>query len=263
MIVEGDPIAIERKGAVQWITIDREERRNAINEAVIAGIGRGIQSAMVDSDVRAIVLTGRGAKAFCAGADLKPGTQGAAFQYDFAEPHHYVMDLFRLVETCTLPLVARVNGHVRAGGIGLLCMCDMAVAVDTATFGTPESNLGIFPMMILPYMMRVMPRRKLLEMCITGEPFSAADALAMDLVNYVVPVGELDAKTDWLLARIVDKSPTAVKLGKHAFHAAQDMSLPEAMSFTEANIRLLTMTEDAREGIRAFLEKRSPRWPGR
>ena len=147
--------------------------------------------------------------------------------------------------------------------MGLLCMCDMAVAADTATFGTPESAIGLFPMMILPYMMRVMPRRKLLEMCITGEAFSAAEALEMDLLNYVVPAAELDAKTEWLLARVVNKSPTAVKLGKHAFHAAQDMSLREAFAFTESFIRQVSMTEDAREGMKSFAEKRPPQWTGR
>ena len=225
MSEEASTVRSERRGAVQWITIDREQRRNAINEAVIAGISDGLRAAMDDPEARAVVLTGAGEKAFCAGADLKPNTAGAAFEYDFSEPHHYVVDLFRLAESCPLPIVARVNGHVRAGGMGLLCMCDMAVSADTATFGTPESSIGIFPMMILPYMMQVIPKRKLLEMCITGEAFTAAEALEMGLVNYVVPAAELDAKTDWLLARIVDKSPTAIRLGKNAFHATQNMSL--------------------------------------
>ncbi len=253
----------ERREAVHWITIDREERRNAINEAVISGISEGLRAAMGDRQTRAVVLTGAGERAFCAGADLSPGTAGAAFDYDFSDPHHYVVDLFRLAENCPLPIVARVNGHVRAGGMGLLCMCDMAVSADTATFGTPEAGIGIFPMMILPYMMQVIPKRKLLEMCITGEAFTAAEALEMGLVNYVVPPGELDEKTDWLLARIVDKSPTAIRLGKNAFHAAQNMSLHEALAFAEAYIRPMTMTEDAREGFRAFGEKRAPKWTGK
>ena len=256
-------VRVERRGDVQWITIDREERRNAINEAVIAGIAGGMREAMDDFHVRAIVLTGAGERAFCAGADLKPNTKGAAFEYDFADPHHYVVNLFRLAETCPVPIVARVNGHVRAGGVGLLCMCDMAVSTDTATFGTPEANIGLFPMMILPYMLQVLPRRKLAEMCITGEAFSAAESLEMGLLNYVVPPEELDAKTEWLLSRIVDKSPTAIRLGKNALHTAQNLSLQNAFSFAEAYIRPMSMTEDAQEGFRAFAEKRPPKWPAR
>jgi enoyl-CoA hydratase/carnithine racemase len=262
-MADNSPILLERKGAVQWITINREERRNAINESVIAGISEGVRGAMADRDVRAIVLTGAGNKAFCAGADLNPSATGKAFEYDYSNPHHYVVDLFRLVETCDVPIVARVNGHVRAGGMGLLCMCDMAVAADNATFGTPEAGIGIFPMMILPYMNQVMPKRKLLEMCITAEGFSAHEALEMDLLNYVVPAAELDAKVEWLLARIVKNSPTAVRLGKHAFHAIQSMDIPQGLAFAESFIRNMTSTQDAQEGFAAFAEKRPPKWTGK
>ncbi len=257
------PVRIERRNNAWWITIAREERRNAINEAVIGGIVEGIRSAMADPEARAIVLTGAGNKAFCAGADLQPGTAGSAFEVDLADPRHFMTELFRLIETCDLPLVARVNGHVRAGGMGLLCMCDMAVATNTATFGTPETNVGLFPMMILPYMLRVLPRRKLLEMCITGEPFSAEEALAMGLVNYLAPPPELDQKVEWLLERILNKSPSAIAFGKYAFRSLQDMPLLPAFSYAETNIRLFSMTKDAREGIRAFAEKRPPRWEKR
>jgi enoyl-CoA hydratase/carnithine racemase len=118
-------------------------------------------------------------------------------------------------------------------------------------------------MMILGYMLRVLPRRKLMEMCITGELFDAQSALAMDLVNYVVPRSQLDTKIDWLLARTIDKSPTAVRLGKQAFHAMQDMSLREAFEFAQVMIPVMSSTQDAQEGITSFQEKRAPQWPGR
>jgi enoyl-CoA hydratase/carnithine racemase len=258
-----DDVRVEKRGAVQWITIDRPARRNAINEAVIGAIGAGIDAAMADRDVLAIVLTGAGDQAFCAGADLKPGVEGAAFDVDFSRPTHYVIDLFKRMEACPLPILARVNGHVLAGGIGLLCACDMAIAADDARFGTPEARIGVFPMMILTYMLRVIPRRKLLEMCITAEQFTAAEALDMGLVNYVVPRAELDAKVDWLLARITDKSPTAIRLGKQAFHAMQDMSLPEAFEYAQVMLPVMASTQDAREGMRAFQEKRKPAWSGK
>ncbi len=260
---EAKAVRLETRGPVQWIIIDRPERRNAINRAVIAGISEGIAAAQADGGVRAIVLTGAGDKAFCAGADLKPGGRGSPFEIDPARPRNFVVDLFKQIEACGLPIVARVNGHALAGGLGLLCACDMAVAVEDARIGTPEVRVGLFPMMILTYMLRIVPRRKLLEMCITGEPFTAAEALDMGLVNYVVPAAELDAKLDWLLARMLDKSPTAIRLGKQAFHAMQDMSLHEAFEFAQIFIANMARTEDAAEGFAAFAEKRPPEWTGR
>lgn len=255
-------VHIERRGAVQWITIDRQARRNAINAEVIAAISEGIARARADDAVRAIVLTGAGEKAFCAGADLQKNAKGGAFDVDFSRPRHYIVDLFKQMQACPLPLVARVNGHVMAGGFGLLCACDLAVAADDIRFGTPESRIGLTPMMILPYMMRLIPPRKLQEMCITGEQFSAAEALDWGIVNYLAPRAELDERTDWLLERIVDKSPTAVRLGKQAFNAMRDMSLKDALEYAEVMVPVMSSTHDAAEGIAAFQEKRKPSWTG-
>ncbi len=256
-------VLTETRGLVQWITINRAERRNALNEEVVQAIGDGIKAAAASAAVRAIVLTGAGEKAFCAGADLKPGVAGAAFDIDYAQPRHYVIDLFNLMEECPLPIVARVNGYALAGGLGLLCACDMAVTSDQARFGTPESRIGLFPMMIMGYMQRIIPRRKLLEMCITGEQFDAAQALEMGLVNYVVAHSELDAKLDWLLARMTDKSPTGIRLGKQGFHAMQDMNLRDAFEYAQVMISVMASTQDAREGKLAFQEKRVPVWSGK
>lgn len=256
-------VLIELKGSVQWIAINRPERRNALNEAVVAGIADGIRAAMANPDVRAIVLTGVGDKAFCAGGDLQAEADGTPFRIDHANPRHFIVELFKLVENCSLPIVARVNGHALAGGLGLLCMCDLAVASDGALFGTPETKIGLYPATILAYMLRILPRRKLMELCITGEHFSAAEALDMGLVNYVVPNHQLDVKLDWLLARIVDKSPTAIRLGKQGMHAMQDMPLGDAFEYAQLLLPTMAKTEDAREGMRAFQEKRPPKWTGR
>ncbi len=258
-----EPVRVERRGAVQWITIDRAERRNAINEQVIAVIARGIAEATADAECRAIVLTGAGDNAFCAGADLQKNVQGGAFSVDFSQPRHYIVDLFKRMQDCRLPIVARVNGHAMAGGFGLLCACDLAVAADDIRIGTPESKIGVTPMMILPLMMRLLPARRLQEMCITGEQFSAAEALEWGVLNYVVPRAELDAKLDWLLSRIVDKSPTAVRLGKQAFNAMRDMGLRESLEYAQAMVPVMSSTEDAREGMASFQEKRKPNWTGR
>lgn len=257
-----ESVLVERRGAVQWITINREERRNALNAEVVLAINAGITQAMESADCRAIVLTGAGDKAFCAGADLAKGTKGFAFAVDFARPKHYIVDLFKKMQECTLPIVARVNGAAMAGGFGILCACDMAVAADDIRIGTTESKIGMTPMMILPYMLRVLPPRKLQEMCITGETFTAKEALDWGVVSYAVPRAELDSKLDWLLARITDKSPTAIRLGKQAYNAMRDMSLRESLEFAQAMVPVMSSTEDAKEGMAAFQEKRAPNFTG-
>ncbi len=257
-----DPILIERRAAVQWIIINREERRNALNEEVIRTIDRAIQDAIAGGEVRAIVLTGAGDKAFCAGADLAKNVKGGAFAVDYARPKHYIVDLFKRLQECPLPVIARVNGHAMAGGFGLLCACDMAVGADDIRIGTTESKIGMTPMMILPYMLRILPPRKLQEMCITGEQFSAKDALDWGVLSYMVPRAELDTKLDWLLARIVDKSPTAIRLGKQAFNATRDMGLREALEYAQAMVPVMSSTQDAKEGMAAFQEKRPPNFTG-
>jgi enoyl-CoA hydratase/carnithine racemase len=258
-----DEVILERRGAVQWITINRPERRNALNDGVFEGIAAGLRAAAEAPDVRAVVLTGAGDKAFCAGADLKKDDENRPFPFDPAQPKHRLIRLFEQFESCNAPIIARVNGHVLAGGMGLLCACDMAVAVETALVGTPEVKVGVFPMMIMAYVQRIVPRRKLLEMVLTGEPWSAGEARELGLFNYVVPGEELDDKVDWLLGRLLDKSPTAIRLGKDAFHAIQDMALPQALAYSQNKLPLMTLTEDAQEGIRAFNEKRAPNWSGK
>jgi enoyl-CoA hydratase/carnithine racemase len=251
------------RDSVQWLTIDRPQRRNALNTQVVEELAAGVRDAMNSREVRAIVITGAGDSAFCAGADLDPATDGSPFALSPADPQHFVATFFKLLEDCRLPVIARINGHALAGGLGLACACDLAIASEDATFGTTETAIGLFPMMILPYLLRTGPRRRILELCITGARFTALEALAMDLVNYVVPRNELDAKLAWLLDRILDKSPTAIRLGKMGFHALQDMSLVQALDYAQLMIRIMAQTDDAKEGTRAFMEKRPPNWTGR
>ena len=253
----------QARGQAVQITINRPDRRNAINEALCAGIIAAIDAAEADPAVRAIVLTGAGEQVFCAGGDLKPSADGSPFALEPAEPNHYVIRLFRRMQACRLPIIARINGDAMAGGLGIVCACDMAVATSAARFGVPETRVGLFPMMILPYMMRIISRRRLLEMCITGELLDAAEALALDIVNYVVPPAELDAKLDWLLARIVNTSPTAIRIGKQVFHAIEDMTLDQSFELTQVMLPIMAQSEDAKEGFAAFNEKRKPDWTGK
>src|SRR5579871_6127760 len=254
-------VLVEKRASALWITINRPEKRNAINADVIAGIAKGYRAALDDSDVRVIVLTGAGEKAFCAGADLQ--NTGGAFEHDYSKPNVAFADLFRLSQNATKPAIARVNGVCMAGGMGLLCMTDMAVAADHAIFGLPEVKVGVFPMQVMSLLQSMAPPRLVSEWALTGEPFDARAAQAAGLLNHDVPASELDAKVDWLIGRLIDKSPTAIRRGKYAMRAIASMSFDESIAYTESQIALLAMTEDAKEGLKAFGEKRKPVWTGK
>ena len=242
------------------LTINRPERRNALNEAVADALVAAIDRAEADPSCRSIILTGAGDRAFCAGGDLSADKSGTPFDVDFSNPRNFVVKLLKRMNDCRLPIIARVNGHALAGGFGLLCACDMAVAVDTARFGTPESRIGIFPMMILPHMMRVIPQRHLMEMCVTGEQFDAERAREYGIVNHVVPAAELDAKVAWLADRVARSSPTGIRIGKIALSAMRDMTMDQALEYAQAMLQVMTSTDDATEGFRSFQEKRQPSW---
>ena len=258
--MDNSAVLLEKRGHAFWITIHRPEKRNAINLDVIEGLREGFRLAHADPEMRAIVLTGAGEKAFCAGGDLQPGK---GFAFDYSKPNIDYADVLRLAKNATLPVIARVNGVCMAGGMGLLCLADMAVAADSALFGLPEVKVGVFPMQVLSLLQDLVPQRVMREWCITGEPFDAATALQHGLVNHVVPAAELDQKTQWLLDRITDKSPTAIRRGKYAMRALAAMSFDEGIAYTESQIAILALTEDAREGLAAFNEKRKPVWTGR
>jgi len=254
-------LKIDRRGHALWLTIDRPERRNAISADVVEGLRAGIAQAHADPQVRAIVITGAGDKAFCAGADLAKGS--GSFQYDPSRPHLDYADLLRFAWTSTVPMIARINGHCLAGGMGLFAMCDMAVAAEHANFGLPEVKIGVFPAQVLSVLQHLAGPRHIAEMCITGEPIDARRAEQIGLVNYVVPAAQLDEKVDWLVSRVIDKSPTAIRRGKAMLRAAADMTFEQSISYLESQIMTLALTEDAREGRASFVEKRAPNWSGR
>ena len=254
-------VIYEKRGQAFWITINRPEKRNALSGEVIAGLARGYREAHDDPQVRVIVLTGAGEKAFCAGADLQ--NAGSAFAMDFSRPNADYADLLRLAQSATKPAIARVGGVCMAGGMGLVCMTDMAVAAEHAIFGLPEVKVGVFPMQVLSLLQNIAPPRLVAEWSLTGEPFDAKAAREAGLLSYVVPAAELDAKVGWLISRIVDKSPTAIRRGKYAMRAMASMSFDQSIAYTESQIAVLAMTEDAKEGRAAFAEKRKPSWTGK
>jgi enoyl-CoA hydratase/carnithine racemase len=253
-----DELLIERRGPVLWLTINREARRNAVSHGVLAAMARAIDEVQAQRDVRTIVVTGSGSKAFCAGADLQADQ---AFTTDYSEPQGHVARVLRAAKASTVPLIARVNGACMAGGMGLLAMCDLAVAARHATFGLPEVKVGVFPAQVLSVLQHQIPRRKLAELCLTGEPLDSAQALEYGLVNYVDD--DVDARLQWLLERVLDKSPAAIRRGLYTMKKIEAMAFEESMSFTESQIALFTLTEDAKEGQAAFKDKRKPVWPGR
>ena len=255
-----DHLLVRRDGPVLTLTINRPDKRNALSPDVMSGITGQLRSTYADRDLRAIVLTAVGEQAFCAGADL--GT-GKSFKFDYSEPRLPMPELFRVARGASVPIIGRINGTCMAGGMGLLAICDLAVAADHALFGLPEVKVGVYPMQVLSVLQHVVPRRRLLELCFTGEPVSAAEALDMGLLSRVVPKADLDATVATLVSRIVDKSPTAIRRGKYATYAIEAMSFEESIQFMEGQIGLLAATEDAAEGQLAFREKRKPAWTGR
>jgi len=253
-LLSGD-LLIEQRGPVLWLTINRPERRNAISPAVIDGIERGLDLAHAQGDIRCVVLTGVGTKAFCAGGDLQTSDP---FVIDPSSPYVAAANLFRKARRSTVPLIARVNGACYAGGMGLMAMCDLAVAAETATFALPEIKVGVFPAQVLGVLQHLLPRRVLNEMCLTGEAISAQRALDLHLLNAVDT--DVDTALDALVDKLLKGSPAAMRRGLYTLRGMENMPFEESMSFAESQIALFALTEDAREGVSAFAEKRKPNW---
>ncbi len=252
-------LRVEKRGRVLWLTIDREERRNTIDGAVIEAMRLALVSAESDPSVYAVVLTGAGDRWFCAGADL---AGESVFAVDYTQPYQAFANLFRQARRCTLPLVARVNGACMAGGMGLLAMCDLAVASNNATFGLPEVKVGLFPALVLSVLQHQLPRRVLNELCLTGEALTAQRALDLGLVNHVAAPHALDARLNTLLAQILDKSPAAIRRGLYTLKQLETLPFEQSAAFAESQIGLFALTDDAREGQLALRDKRRPQWSG-
>jgi enoyl-CoA hydratase/carnithine racemase len=255
---ERPAIRTERRGRALWIWIDREERRNAMNKRVVAGIEAAAAQAQADPAVRAIVLTGAGRRAFCAGADLSGGT--GTFTLGLDDPMTDFGKLARAMRGIGIPTIARVNGDCVAGGMGLMALCDLAVVADHARFGLPEAKVGVFPMQVLVFLRGMIGARAINELCLTGDFIDAARAREIGLVNYVVPFDDLDARTDALLEKLGAMSPVALRRGKYAIAAMESMAFSEALAFAEQSIAVTSLTSDATEGLAAFNERRKPRW---
>jgi enoyl-CoA hydratase/carnithine racemase len=247
---------------VATIALDHPETRNALSDQVLDDLLAAFTAARDDDDVRCVVLTSTHEKVFSSGGNL------AGFAAD--QPlvlKHFATDrfprLFRLIGELGKPSICAANGHVLAGALGLALACDLVVAKEGATFGTPEINVGVFPFMIMALIYRNVGRKKTNELLLLGERIDAHEAQRIGLVNRVVAAEEFDAAVQDWAARLAGKSPVLMRLGKDAMYRQMDLAFEDALEFLHHNLTLAFSTEDIQEGVKAFFEKREPQWKGR
>lgn len=253
-------LLVEDRSRVRRITINRPDRRNALTDEVMKAMTDAFATAE-RAGVDTILLTASGDKAFCGGADLKPGE--TPFRPNVDEPSTPFMNLLRASHAVRMPIVGRINGHCVAGGMGLLACCDVAIASDNASFALPEVKIGIFPMQVMLKLRDLVQERKLAELYLTGKRIDAAEALELGLLNAVVPFSGLDDAVEKMIASILANSPLAIRRGKYAMNAIRGMGFDAAAAFLESQIPPMIMTDDAREGLSSFNEKRPAEWAQR
>ncbi len=257
---ELEQVLLSAEGHIATVTLNRPEQRNPLSATMLRDLASAFRWCQTERDVRVVVLTGAG-RVFCAGADLT-SFDGEMSGLDKYRSRDLFVDLFVLMSELGKPIVGRINGHALAGGLGIACSCDMLVAVDTATFGTPEINVGIWPMMIQAILSRNIPRKVLLEMEMLGDRWTAIQLQSLGVINRVVPHEQLDSTVNEIAEQLAKKSPVAMRLGRDSFYRHQDMDLRAALHYLHGQFLLVSQTEDSREGIRAFFEKREADFKG-
>jgi enoyl-CoA hydratase/carnithine racemase len=257
-----DQLLYDVADGVATVTLNRPEQRNALSAQLLAELVDAMARVRNDDEVRAVVLTGAGEKVFCAGADLG----GFAADAPLVQKHYgsdLFLDFFRLMPRLGKPSLCAANGHVLAGGLGLALSCDLVIAKQGVSFGTPEINVGAFPYMIMSLIYRNVPRKVVNEMILLGERLSAEEAVQHGLANRVVPAEEFDAAVAEWAGKLASKSPVLMRLGHDAMYRQHDMALEDALDFLRSQLSLTFTTEDIQEGVTAFFEKREPEWKGR
>jgi enoyl-CoA hydratase len=247
---------------VATIAMDQPDTRNALSDDLLADLVAAFEAARDDEHVRCVVLASTHQTTFSSGGNLAGFAADVPLVHKHAGTERFPR-LFTLIGELGKPVVCAVNGHCLAGALGLALACDLIVASEQATFGTPEINVGVFPFMILALIVRNVPRKKAVEMLLLGERLDATQAEALGIVNRVVAPGAFDdAVREWA-EKLASKSPVLMKLGKDALWRQQDMGLEDAWDFLRAQLTIAFATEDIQEGVQAFFEKREPQWKGR
>jgi enoyl-CoA hydratase/carnithine racemase len=253
--------ALDAEG-VATITMNDPDTRNALSAEMLGGLIAAFERAREEEGARCVVLASSHETTFSSGANLGGFAADAPLVQRHFGSERFV-GLFKLIGELGKPTVVAAGGHVLAGALGIALACDLIVASEDATFGTPEINIGTFPFMIMALIYRNVPRKKANELLLLGERWSAQEALAAGIVNRVVPAAELDtAMREWAV-RLAGKSPVIMRLGKEAMRRQLDMPLDEALDYLRAQLTLAMSTEDIVEGVSAFFEKREPQWKGR
>jgi 3-hydroxypropionyl-coenzyme A dehydratase len=247
---------------VATITLNDPDTRNALSAELLGGLIESFERARDEVEVRCVVLRSSHERTFSSGANL------GGFAAEMALVHKHFggegfVGLFKLIGELGKPTICAAGGHVLAGALGIALACDLVVAGETASFGTPEINIGAFPFMIMALIYRNVPRKKASELLLLGERWSAEQAREAGIVNRVVPDAELDATVaDWA-GKLAGKSPVIMRLGKEAMRRQLDMPLDDALDYLRAQLTIAQSTEDIVEGVTAFFEKRDPQWKGR
>jgi enoyl-CoA hydratase len=247
---------------VATVALDQPDTRNALSNELLGDLISAFESARDDDQVRCVVLTSTHEKVFSAGGSLDQFAADVPLVHKHFGTERFPR-LFKTIMGLGKPTLCAANGHVLAGALGLALACDLIVAKETATFGTPEINVGVFPFMIMSLIYRNVPRKKANELLLLGERMSAGEARDAGIVNRVVPDAEFDAAVaDWA-GKLASKSPVLMKLGKDAMYRQLDMPFEDALDFLRSQLSLAFATEDIQEGVKAFFEKREPHWTGR
>ncbi|MBA3860829.1 MAG: enoyl-CoA hydratase/isomerase family protein [Solirubrobacterales bacterium] len=260
--MELEKVRYEVADGVATIAMDDPETRNALSDQLLDDLLVALAAAKADDGVRCVVLASTHEKVFSSGGNLG----GFAADVPLVHKqwgHERFPRLFTTLGELGKPSLCAAGGHVLAGALGLALACDLIVARDDATFGTPEINVGVFPFMIMALIYRNVGRKKTNELLLLGDRVTADEAQRIGIVNRVVPAGGFDAAVaDWA-QRLAAKSPVLMRLGKDAMFAQMDLPLRDALNLLAHNLTLALSTEDVVEGVAAFFEKREPQWKGR
>jgi enoyl-CoA hydratase len=260
--VSNETVRYDVSNGVATIALDQPDTRNALSNELLTGLIGAFELAAADDAVRCVVLTSTHDKVFSAGGSLDQFAADVPLVHKHFGTERFPR-LFKTIMGLGKPTLCAANGHVLAGALGLALACDLIVAKESATFGTPEINVGVFPFMIMALIYRNVPRKKANELLLLGERMSAEEAREAGLVNRVVPDAEFDAAVaDWA-GKLASKSPVLMKLGKDAMYRQLDMPFEDALDFLRSQLSLAFTTEDIQEGVKAFFEKREPQWTGR